>query len=257
MKNFLMGHFRPRVRINGEMNGHICGKGKVVINCGAIFFGTIKTEVLKTAGIIIGDVDSSRLIVKKTGKFYYRNIQYQSISLHNGGVCSSIKSIIEEQSDDQMVTKVYITQQMEKNRLVFKEQYLEENSIEYVDKVYNEVLDVNTCSKNNKILEECSMLDNIEEQETLIVDNDKEVLGDSSMEETVMNEYDNESNEDGKSSEEIILKEYNIVTEGNCLFEKEDKKTDDSQEKFSDEKQCTDLRQNTKTSTSIRFINTF
>jgi cytoskeletal protein CcmA (bactofilin family) len=251
-----MSFFRPCVVINGEMNGHICGKGKVVINCGAIFFGTIKTEVLKTAGIIIGNIDSDRLIVKRTGKLYYRNIQYQSISLHNGGVCSSIKSIIEEQSDDQMVTKLYITQQMEKNRLLLKEQNLEENSIEYVDKVYNKVLDVSTCSKKNKILEEHSMLDNIEEQETPIL-NAKEVLEDSSMEETVMNEYDNESNEDGKSSEEIILKEYNIVTEGNCLFEKEDKKTDDSQEKFSDEKQCTDLRQNTKTSTSIRFINTF
>lgn len=256
MKNLIMSFFRPCVVINGEMNGHICGKGKVVINCGAIFFGTIKTEVLKTAGIIIGNIDSDRLIVKRTGKLYYRNIQYQSISLHNGGVCSSIKSIIEEQSDDQMVTKLYITQQMEKNRLLLKEQNLEENSIEYVDKVYNKVLDVSTCSKKNKILEEHSMLDNIEEQETPIL-NAKEVLGDSSMEETVMNEYDNESNEDGKSSEEIILKEYNIVTEGNCLFEKEDKKTDDSQEKFSDEKQCTDLRQNTKTSTSIRFINTF
>lgn len=100
------------------------------------------------------------------------------------------------------------------------------------------------------------MLDNIEEQETPIL-NAKEVLEDSSMEETVMNEYDNKSNEEGKSSEQIILKEYNIATEHNCLFEKEYKKTDDSQEKFSDEKQCTDLRQNTKTSTSIRFINTF
>jgi cytoskeletal protein CcmA (bactofilin family) len=251
-----MSFFRPCVVINGEMNGHICGKGKVVINCGAIFFGTIKTEVLKTAGIIIGNIDSDRLIVKRTGKLYYRNIQYQSISLHNGGVCSSIKSIIEEQSDDQMVTKLYITQQMEKNRLLLKEQNLEENSIEYVDKVYNKVLDVSTCSKKNKILEEHSMLDNIEEQETPIL-NAKEVLEDSSMEETVMNEYDNKSNEEGKSSEQIILKEYNIATEHNCLFEKEYKKTDDSQEKFSDEKQCTDLRQNTKTSTSIRFINTF
>jgi|GEM_PF-2335333 len=128
MKNMLMKYLRPSVKINGEVNGHICGNGLVVINRNATFFGTIKTRVLKTAGTIIGDVSSDKLIVKRTGKFYYRNVKYQSISLHSGGDCSSIKSIMEEHGENQTVAKIYITRQMEKNRDIFQEQSFDENT---------------------------------------------------------------------------------------------------------------------------------
>lgn len=210
MKNLLIGYFGPRVRIYGDMKGYIYGKGKVVIDRNATFFGTIKAQVLKAVGIIIGDVYSNKLIVEKTGQFYYRNIQYQSINIHEGGVCSSIKSIIEEQSGDQMVTKLYVAQQIEKNSMLLLDQNLEEKPEEYSDgsagKAQNEASNIGACSENNELHEKHYTADGLEQQGTPQFDDAKKAAENSSIEEAAMSMHNDKSNMEDIGSEVTGIK---------------------------------------------------
>jgi len=199
MKNLSIWHFGPRVRINGEMNGYICGKGKVVINRNATFLGIVKTEVLKTAGIIIGDVYSDKLIVKRTGQFYYRNIQYQSIDIQDGGVCSSIESVIEGQSGEQIVTKLYIAQLMEKNSLFLMDQDPGINSDECSEKTHNGETDFCTSGENNEFPEEQGVENDLEMQIAPEFYNSYKVTENNSFEDKILENNALENNSSGNS----------------------------------------------------------
>jgi len=86
----------PRVVVAGEMSGRIRGRGKVVIKEKAIFTGTINAEALIVQGIVVGDIDAKKLIIKKDGQLYYNNVNHNSLRMSRNGTFSSILGIKEE-----------------------------------------------------------------------------------------------------------------------------------------------------------------
>lgn len=86
----------PRVIVAGEMSGRIKGRGKVLIKEGAVFAGAINTEALIVQGIVVGDINVKKLVIKNEGQLYYNNANHNFLRTSRNGTFLSIPEIREQ-----------------------------------------------------------------------------------------------------------------------------------------------------------------
>jgi cytoskeletal protein CcmA (bactofilin family) len=86
----------PRVIVAGEMSGRIKGRGKVLIKEGAVFAGAINAEALIVQGIVVGDINVKKLVIKNEGQLYYKNANHNFLRTSRNGTFLSISEIREQ-----------------------------------------------------------------------------------------------------------------------------------------------------------------
>jgi hypothetical protein len=102
----------PRAVVGGEMCGSIMGKGKVLIKDKAVFCGSISAESLIVQGVVVGNINTKKLIIRKEGQLYYNRVNQSFLKISRNGTYASIMNIKETINERDCIRAVFINKIM-------------------------------------------------------------------------------------------------------------------------------------------------
>lgn len=81
--------------INGLMRGSVQGRCDVVVDVKGHCVGSFVVKDLDIYGTVIGDVCADELIIHPTGQLYFRNVFAQNTTIHDGGVYTGHRDLLD------------------------------------------------------------------------------------------------------------------------------------------------------------------